>query len=130
MLSGCTAAETPNFFGVVMYEPSIQTLTYQIKGHPVPNVEFCAVEDKDLIETYMGLSVTKDGSIVYAFNRLKLTEHPDTWVKLLRQKDASNRWPHTYTFDINGDGGADVFFMDEKRDGKCNLVEIGQGKSA
>lgn len=131
LFAGCAAPTVePIKFGVVMYQPKTQVLTYRINDHDFPNIQFCALTDKDIAESFEGLSVTKTGTVVYAFNRLHVREHPDTWVKLLSQEDASNRWPHSYTFDIDGDGAADVYFLDLKRDGKCDLSEVGQEKTA
>jgi hypothetical protein len=131
MLSGCVAKiENDVKYGIVTLTPTIQALTFEVKGKVIPNIKFCALTPQEVNRTYEGLSVnSKTGSIIYAFKRLDYTKGPDTWLILQTENDTSNRWPHSYTFDITGNGAADVTFLDMDRDGECDLKEMtGPGK--
>ena len=126
---GCTAPKIDQSYAVTMWHPYAQVLAFKFKDSMYPNVKFCALDLKDLAPTYQGMSITRAGSVVYAFSRLKGTVHPDTWA-IVKPDETGNRWPHIYQFDLDGNGSADVYFHDLKRDGTCDLVETGKGKTA
>lgn len=128
MMSGCVAQEAVTVKPALLFNnPMPHPVLFQLKDKVYPNVNFCGVSMEEILKSYLGVSITAAGRVVYAFNLFKQTEHPDAWAIVFPDK-TGNRWPHMYQFDMDGNGTAELQYQDLERNGKCLKLVIMNGK--